>query len=149
VMSQSVDDVLRRTDSTPQNLMEVRLAIEIQIAAMAAQRRQPEHLTQMRQANDRLGSVTTLDARVKADLAFHHALVLATGNPLFTFMLQAVEGPMRAARRKTLKYSGSETALHGHCEILRCVEAQDAVEAAEAMRKHLVQAQRELVESQT
>lgn len=67
-----------------QNLLEVRCALEVAIAGLAAQRRTTEDLKQTtRILDDTLAVGDDCDRFVRCDLAFHRALADATHNRLF------------------------------------------------------------------
>lgn len=74
-------------DTTPQKLMEVRMIFERSCAELAAQRRTPEDLAEMRTCIDRLRHLVEhapedLNAVAEADLSFHRAVYRATHNEL-------------------------------------------------------------------
>lgn len=72
------------------HLFEVRKILEPEAAAIAAQRRLPEHLERMRKALDWLAEEFADDNKVgmEADLEFHRSMVGATQNPV---MIQTLE----------------------------------------------------------
>jgi DNA-binding FadR family transcriptional regulator len=136
-------------------IMEVRLALEAEAAALAAERRTEEDLTALRDAAERMRKLRwerEASGFVQADLAFHEAVVRATHNPMFTMVAESIaelleETRLAVAERETS--AGRETAVsdggaerddtreEAHAEILRRIEARDRGGAGAAMRQHL------------
>lgn len=65
-----------------EQLSEVRGIFEPAAAALAASRRTPEHLETIRRALELMGSATSAAEAADADIAFHRAVLDATGNDL-------------------------------------------------------------------
>jgi GntR family transcriptional regulator, transcriptional repressor for pyruvate dehydrogenase complex len=127
-------------------VMELRIGLEAEAAALAALRRTDAQLEPMRAALAEMEeAVEASDASVAADLRFHVALAEATGNGYFAELLRQLGPPLiprarvdtfrhdPAARRAYLRRVNQE-----HEQILRAVEAHDADAARAAMRVHLV-----------
>lgn len=130
--------LLARAEVTLEHLLEVRLPLETQIAGLAAERRNDEHLKKLADTQAILGdSAAPLKANIEADLAFHAALAEATGNPLFTLVLEPIQKLLLESRRHTIQRYGSEIPFAHHAEILKAVVAQDAAKASQTMQQHL------------
>src|SRR5690606_17894920 len=88
------------------------------------------------------------EATGKADFAFHRAIAVATGNPFYVEVLDAlgartipcdVTSPWRADSVLSREY---QTLLqHEHARIMAAISAGDAAEARLAMRDHLTSSQ--------
>lgn len=76
-------DELREIDDI-HRLIEMRTPLEIEMAALAAERRDESDITAMKAAIDALLAADEVDAAVDADTAFHTALARATRNDYFT-----------------------------------------------------------------
>jgi GntR family transcriptional regulator, transcriptional repressor for pyruvate dehydrogenase complex len=126
-------------------LLELRIGIETEAAALAAQRRTTRNLTDMRTALDALErAVQKGGDGIAPDLQFHLEIARATQNPRFTDLLNALgtnliprarlqtPEPGRDARRTYLRRVNSE-----HESIFDAIAAQDAEGARAAMRTHL------------
>ncbi|MET0333069.1 MAG: FadR/GntR family transcriptional regulator [Rhizobacter sp.] len=127
------------------SVLELRIGVETEAAALAAQRRTDANLAVMRQALDEFGAAVAAgrDA-VAADFTFHSELARATQNPRFADLLGALgitaiprvrleaENPEDADRLEYLKRVHRE-----HESIYDAVAAQDAEAARAAMRTHL------------
>lgn len=131
-------------------VLELRRGLESEIAALAAERRSPAQLDEIRAAHDAIG----IDVRaggdgVDADMAFHRAIARATGNPhflsLWDFLGQFLRGAMiitRALEARRPDMAGQ--VLDEHLAVLAAIVAGDAAAAAAAARHHMVMASRRI-----
>jgi DNA-binding FadR family transcriptional regulator len=122
-------------------VMELRRGLEVEMAALAAQRRTPEQL-------DRLWSTlqamaTTLHDRARyaeADLHFHVLLGQASGNPLYTLLVadmqQALLSGLAIALRSGAGSAELDRVQQLHRAILDAVVTSDPVAARRAMTEH-------------
>jgi DNA-binding FadR family transcriptional regulator len=121
-----------------EQLSDVRLPLETAIVALAAIHRTEEHLERLRRTQVVLANPkSTLDAQVKADIAFHSVLAEATGNPLFGIVLAPIQERLIESRRQTLGRYGADIAYNHHGEILTAVARRDPAAASQAMRDHI------------
>jgi GntR family transcriptional repressor for pyruvate dehydrogenase complex len=137
--------VLQSLDSVVQ-VVEVRRALEGEVAALAAQRITPAKARALRQALDTLeAAVAAGSDGVEEDLAFHRSIAQATDNPQFERLLAFLEQYQRDAMRVTR----TNEAMHGafmravhreHEAITRAVTAGDAQAARRAAVRHMVNA---------
>jgi GntR family transcriptional regulator, transcriptional repressor for pyruvate dehydrogenase complex len=127
-------------------MLELRIGLETEAAALAAQRRSARNLSQMRAALDEFS--ITIEAghdAVAADVRFHLEIARATQNTHFAELLAALgvgmiprarldaPAPMTAERRDYLRRVNTE-----HESIFDAIAAQDSEAARAAMRTHLV-----------
>jgi GntR family transcriptional regulator, transcriptional repressor for pyruvate dehydrogenase complex len=130
--------LLAGPDFRLEHLAEVRLPLEVAIAALAAAHRTDAHLARLEKTQKVLGNPRgSLEKHVAADVDFHQALAEATGNPLFSVVLAPIQKLLIESRRRTLGRFGSELAHRHHAKILTAVAARDEAAAAAAMREHL------------
>lgn len=133
------DTVLARADVVA--VIEARVAIEAEAAALAAGRRTPADLRALRQALvDRSKTGTSLEAHVDADMAFHRAVVAAAHNEVLSELFDAFVPRIHRAMVDMLRISPlpSEEADHASHEVLfEAIRARDALAAAGASRSHL------------
>ncbi|WOB07680.1 FadR/GntR family transcriptional regulator [Piscinibacter gummiphilus] len=126
-------------------VLELRIGVETEAAALAAQRRTEANLTVMRQALDEFGAAVEAgrDA-VAADFTFHSELAKATQNPRYADLIGALG--ITAIPRVRLQPERSEDAerleylrrVHReHESIFEAIATQDAEAARAAMRTHL------------
>lgn len=140
--------VLKIDHAAPQDgdafrsLFELRGALEVRAASLAADRRTDEDFEAMRRALATMtaspyGSVAWLDA----DLDFHRAIAAATRNDYLVqfigFVAERVRESILAAGDQHPSEDMAQATLSEHDRILAAIEAQDGVEAQWAMQAHL------------
>ena len=91
-------------------------------------------------------SATDDRAAVAADLAFHRALLAATGNELLTKMEVIMETGLADRDRLVHKVKPSDDPVPSHRRVLDAIRAHDPVAAEQAMRKLLAKAAEDLTE---
>jgi GntR family transcriptional repressor for pyruvate dehydrogenase complex len=123
---------------------EVRSALEITIAGLAAQRATEDDLARMTDLIDRMREPGLVPGEIaRLDLQFHRALAVATQNDLFTVMLDSIGDQLLEVRRTAFETSGVlQYAISAHQEILDRVRERDAEAAEAAMRAHLETSER-------
>lgn len=133
----SIEDVI--------NIMELRLAIEVEAAALAAERATGEQKSKIDRALKTIDDALARgDAAVAEDFEFHRAIAEATGNPQFAQFLAFLGRHVipRQSVRSTL-VSGAEQRTYmdviqkEHGRIAAAIHVGDATEARRAMRAHL------------
>jgi DNA-binding FadR family transcriptional regulator len=119
---------------------EVREALEVQAARLAASRRTEADIEVLRACLAERDRARGEDARfVEADLAFHRAVVAAAHNPLLAEMFDS----FAAVLREALIAIRSDQAVQGpdadaaHARLAAAIEAGDAGAAAQATHDHL------------
>lgn len=121
--------------------MEVRVALEVEGAALAARRRTDLDLGRL---DGDLAAMTRAGfeplAFLEADVAFHAHVIEAAHNPIFGTLAQSVEHLLRETRVAVVEAEPSTRGHRGmrtHAHIRDTIDAGDSVGAAEAMRSHL------------
>ena len=121
-------------------LLELRRLIETGAAALAAARASDSDIARMLAEFERMeASVGDLERFTDADVAFHDALLAATGNHLLTRLIATIGPILRFGRVISLKRrpDGPSDSQRGHRLVLDAVRAGDAEAARLAMREHL------------
>jgi DNA-binding FadR family transcriptional regulator len=142
--------VIRRDPHRLLDLLEVRRALEVHIAALAAQHASRGSVDAMELALDAMRhSPDDLDAVHAADVRFHESLATASGNQMLSFLIEAMEAPLHASRLQSLQghlSRGGTVAdvIEQHVRILERVRLRDAKGASAAMREHLAETARDL-----
>ena len=133
------DTVLRR--ATVAAVIEARLAIETEAAALAAARRTPADLRGLRRALVARGvEGLSIPEHVDADMAFHRAVIVAAHNDVLTQLFDVFLPRLRLAMIDMLKIRPvpSEAADHAaHEQLVDAIAARDATAAAATSRTHL------------
>lgn len=141
---ETLSTYLQRGDHSLLDLVEVRLPLEGEIAALAAHRATPEQIAALEATIEDLSAAKNLAARVEADNRFHELLAESTGNPVFSLLLTTVSGTLRRSRSETLARTGVGRALEGHRAVLDAVRRKDPEASRHAMREHLKMAEQDL-----
>jgi GntR family transcriptional repressor for pyruvate dehydrogenase complex len=77
------------------------------------------------------------------DIRFHRAVAEASGNPTLATLVQMVSAILYERRRETIERAHDfNEALELHRRIYRAIRERKPDEAREAMREHIVRAQR-------
>jgi GntR family transcriptional regulator, transcriptional repressor for pyruvate dehydrogenase complex len=135
---------LKGHPATVDDLMEVRRALEIQTARLAAERANEQDLAEMQLILQRMfESIDDSESYPKVDLEFHFALARATHNVLFEILLDPLtdallEGITQSSHLPNVKEEGYQY----HRRILEKVIAHDGSGASHEMYAHLYQSQR-------
>lgn len=147
-LSTFFDRAIRSRAEGLREAIELRRAIETEIAALAAQRASAEDIAaictlvgRMRRLRD------TVEPWVEADLAFHLALARAAGNALMLFLMEALAAPARHVMRllqEQRELRDTRRTLARHERILEAIRSRDPEAARRAMHAHF-DASRDLV----
>ncbi len=134
---------------------ELRVPLEGEAAALAAKRRSPGQLAQIKAALDDLGrAFETRTSASTADFAFHRAVAEASCNEMFVSILEtlhaAVENCMAVALNITAQGSAerSRRVLDEHSRIHEAIAMGDAEAANLAMRYHINRARQRITDQQ-
>lgn len=141
----SLTTLLKRSSISMLDLVEVRIPLETEIAALAAERHTEEDVAALKAAVGRLEEAAGLERQVEADVHFHQLLAKATGNKIFDLLLEILAQLLKESRRRTISESGVEVPIQHHTAILKAVEKGSALEARRAMLYHLTMAKRDIV----
>ncbi|MFE3445740.1 FadR/GntR family transcriptional regulator [Nocardia sp. NPDC059180] len=133
------DIVLRR--ATIASVIEARIAIEAEAAALAAHRRTPADLRSLRRAlAARAAEGQTVAEHVDADMEFHRAVLVAAHNDILVQLFDAFLPRLRLAMIDMLEIRPvpSERADHAaHEQLADAIAARNPTAAAELSRSHL------------
>jgi GntR family transcriptional regulator, transcriptional repressor for pyruvate dehydrogenase complex len=141
---------VRRDPRALLDLLEVRRALEVHIAMLAARRATTGDIADMEMS---IAAMRTAEDESEAfhaaDVRFHENLAAASGNRLFVFLIEAFAQPLRASRLRSFaghraRGGGIEDVVQQHQTILDAITARNPKAAAKAMREHLEQTERDL-----
>jgi len=135
------------------DLIELRMTLETQSAALAARRSSRAGLQAIENAMAGMREAAALVAARKDvaaaelrfhafDVQFHEAVATASGNRILAHVFEAMTKPLRESfnlsyRGQTLRGTGREETLAAHQAVLDAIRAGDQRAAAAAMREHL------------
>jgi len=132
------------------DVVEVRRALEAEVAALAAARATPAQRAAIVQALALVdASVASGSAAVEEDLAFHRAIADAAGNVQFPRLLRHLAQYLREAmavtrRNESMKAEYRAEVRQEHRAIVDAITARDADAARGAAAEHMRQAARRL-----
>lgn len=127
-------------------IVELRRGVEIEAAALAAERRTATDLIDIRASLDAMAeAIATGDVTlgVEADLGFHRAIARATRNDnyilFFDFMAVLLRKNIEVSRRRSSKVSGrGAQAQKEHAKVFAAIEKGDPDMARQFARIHIV-----------
>ncbi len=128
-----------------ENILQLRLAVELEATAIAAKRRSNEDLAHMRRWLEAIdASIAAGDSAIESDFAFHCAISAATGNPYFERFMHFL-GPVIIPPRsiRPLSETPDQSRLYlehiqaEHRRIYQAIERRNAETARFALREHL------------
>ncbi len=133
------DAVVRRSDIIA--VIEARIAIEGEAAALAAERRSPGELRAIRRALGlRAERRSELAAHVDADTGFHRSVVAAAQNPILAELFDGFTPRLRDAMIEMLRTRGAfgDDADHeAHARLVEAIADRDPDRARALSRAHL------------
>lgn len=139
IIAEQYGFLLRLSEGSFDQMMELRLVLEVEMAALAAARHTEDQLAELSDLNERLrsaapGSPEFLDA----DLAFHEKVAEASGNPFFPLIIRPLNDFLSDTYSSSSGYpSESDHTVHEHFEIASAIRLCDPARARFAAENHL------------
>ncbi|OZI30996.1 GntR family transcriptional regulator [Bordetella genomosp. 10] len=137
------DDLPSASRDAVIQIVEVRRALESEVAELAALRRSDEDLRRIRQAVDDLAQAVR-EGRdgVEEDVAFHRAIGQAAGNPFLISTLDYLAQFLRSATRVTRANEArradfAQAVTEEHDRVVQAIAAGDAKAARQAAADHM------------
>ena len=134
-----------------QRCYEYREAIETEAAALAAQRRDDRHLSEIWQAYSLLeGGMVSISVAQDADFNFHRSIAAGSNNAYFVDTLEMLRShiyvgmKLRGAAGAARHSLQPEAVRAEHHAIAEAIEARDPAAARQAMRTHITQSRTRL-----
>jgi len=130
---------LSTEQASVEDVLELRCAVEVRAAELAATHRNSGHVEALRKAVEEMRkTVKELDRFARVDVRFHQVIGNATGNPLFEIFSRALRGSYESSIRTGLH---SRTTLAQINQIVDTHEAiVDAIEAQRPSQAHKLMA---------
>lgn len=128
---------------TSTEMFEARIALEMAVAGLAAERATPEILASL--AEELAGIFASMDEPEQFlihDMNFHQLVAAASGNRILTSLMNMVATILFDARSKTVKRAKDlKESAEMHRLIYRAIRDKNVENARTAMREHLLTAQ--------
>ncbi len=127
-------------------VLELRMAVEAEAAAIASERATATQIKDIRHAQqDLTRAIAKGDRGIKEDLAFHRSIAVATQNNRFVEFLEYL-GRLIIPRQSIRSFEGQPDDMRSYLQriereheaILQAIEARAPKKARDAMRKHLL-----------
>ncbi|MCW2538972.1 MAG: Transcriptional regulator, GntR family [Frankiales bacterium] len=132
-----------------QSLSELRTGVEPVAAALAAERARPEDCAELLTAAAGMsatGQAGDLERYLEHDIAFHRALLHASGNEMFASLTDVVAEVLSGRTRHHLMPPHPEVAaIRLHIEIAHAIQLGDSARARQAMTEILTEAREAIV----
>ena len=129
---------------TSDEMFQARLALEMSIAALAAENASVEQITLLAEAI--AGMYASLDdpeQYLVYDMQFHQLVAAASGNGILTALMNMIAAILYDYRRKTVKRATDlKESAEQHHNIYRAIREHNSDSARQAMRVHLIETQR-------
>src|SRR5437867_4505328 len=141
---------VRRDPRALLDLLDVRRALEVHIAALAARRATKGDTADMEMSIAAMRAAAgESEAFHAADVRFHENLAAGSGNRLLVFLIEAFAEPLRESRQRSFaghmaRGGHVDDVIDQHQAILDAVEARNPKAAAQSMRAHLQQTEQDL-----
>ncbi len=143
-----VASALLQEQKVIRELLDVRNIIEPALARRAALHATSEQIAEMHAILDhQTETVRAGGTGIKEDSAFHYAIALAADNGTMMKLVRVLMDLLHEARERfTQKAGRAEKSLAGHWRILTSLERRDEDGAEQAMRRHLSEIERLVLE---
>lgn len=129
-------------------LIEVRRMIEVGSSGLAAQNRSEadmESMSQALEAFDVAAGKNDVEKVANADLAFHNAILRASGNPFLPPIMQPLQEALESSRRHASANPAiRKRARSHHLAIFQAIRDGDQDGAKNAMRAHMTQTHKDI-----
>lgn len=134
--------ILRTSPQSLQDLKQARLLFEVQMVRLAAEKATPDHVARLSALLDEHhASLVDLSQFFHLDMLFHREIAVITGNAIFPGLSEALMGWLSEFYTHLVRVPGTEElTLHEHGRILGAIAAQDPDAAEQAMREHILRA---------
>lgn len=124
-------------------MVELRRALEAEVAALAAERRTPEDVQRIREAIEALHAAVAAGGNgADEDVRFHRAIAEAARNPFLIgtlqYLRQFLHGATRVTRANEARRADfAREVAREHAQIVEAIEAGDPLRAREAAKSHM------------
>lgn len=144
--SKAINRIIPDDVSRLRQLVEARLIVEPEVAALAAIRATRSRRNALREIQESFACVEDAELGVELDMAFHSEIALAAGNSVILVMLEACAQISRKSRLLTLSAYPVTTAIEHHRGILEAIVDGNERLARRRMKRHVLHASSDLDE---
>lgn len=138
LLATSIHSLLVSNKKELEELLDTRLAIEIQIVRLATERIRSENLERLNEICRKHRGTTEIGEKSQWDVEFHLEIARGSGNSILFNIEEGLRKRMENMTKTLLMSDESNRAVHREHElILRCLEKRDRDQAMRAMENHL------------
>jgi len=138
IPEEAVSNYLMTNTFSLLQLVEVRTPIEVEVARLAAQRREKRHIDIMEETLQIMeNDSNSAEAYSDADDAFHKVIIDASGNPLFGIMIRSIMVNLHISRQMAIRHFGIAVVIKEHKGILEAIKKQQPCAADAKMKAHM------------
>ena len=140
---------LSTQQASPEQALDLRAAIEVRAAELAAEKRSADDIEVLARAVRGMKRARRdIDVFVQHDVRFHECLGTATGNPLFALISSALGEAMATSVRAGMESRSDQAqvlrVVESHQDIVDAIIASDPGAAGVCMERHFEEARRAL-----
>lgn len=138
-LMRSVDRIVKGRNISALQLYEIRTALEVLSATLAAQNAGNEDIEELKRLNkefeDKSHTTTELS---RFDIDFHLGIAEASGNALLKIMIEAISPILFSIFEKTIsEFKTEPTGVVFHNSLIAAIEKGDSEEASRLMKEHI------------
>lgn len=124
---------------TSEEMFEARIAIEMDVAGLAAERASSEHLAAMsEEVAEMFASLDDPQEYLVHDMRYHQTIAAASGNRILTALMNMIATILFETRSKTVHRAlDLKESAEYHRQIYRCIRDRNSEAARQMMREHL------------
>lgn len=141
VLQTALPPPILTNQDTLEKVFEIRKIIEVEAAALAAQRVEANQLAVMKHwllAVEAHIASDEMEDMITADIEFHRQIIVATGNDILVSLTDSIADLLRDMRWDSSKIPELLTQIiAGHRDIFKAIESGDSSAARQAMQAHL------------
>jgi GntR family transcriptional repressor for pyruvate dehydrogenase complex len=144
ILREPMDFLLLMSGVSNDELFDLRLFVEPELAAAAAAKASTANLVELLSAVDALERSRSTEQRIDADLAFHEAIFRAAGNNLCLLIFTVIQRAVLQSMKHSARLMKQEATLKAHRLIFQAIDRRDPQAARAAMVTHLAEAKASL-----
>ncbi len=145
-LAQAIRRMVTLSDITPQDLFEVRVALETAAVRLAAENADAAGLARLERLAEAMAEAETAgdrERRTEYDIEFHGAIAAMSGNLLLKLFFDSVAAPLREMLKRALEANEFEDGGgYYHRQVVEALRAGEPERAEEEIRLHLARSMR-------
>ena len=125
-------------DAKLEDLLEVRMGLECNTAALAAQRADEKDIRFLEKNIEEMkGEIASGGLGTEADVSFHMGICYASKNPIQVQIMRNFYGIRKALQQLYQEPGNLEKIIDQHTQIFRAIRERDVGQAEKAMKRHI------------